>query len=84
MKFGTMTHNWPPTAERPLKFQIFENSRGRQPLSGKSQKSRYLRNALTDLYEIWYSGGGDFEVFRPAAPAGVGGIWHAAGTAALE
>jgi len=24
---------WPPTAERPLKFQIFENSRWRQPPS---------------------------------------------------
>ena len=30
---------WPPTAERPLKFQIFENSRWRQLPSGKSQKS---------------------------------------------
>ena len=29
---------WPRTAERPLKFRIFENSRWRQPPSGKSQK----------------------------------------------
>jgi len=46
---------WPPTAEIQLKFRIFENSRWRQPPSGKSQKSRYLRNGLTDLYEIWYA-----------------------------
>jgi len=46
---------WPHTAERPLKFRIFENSRWRQPPSGKSQKSRYLRKGLTDLNEIWYT-----------------------------
>ena len=44
-----------PTAEMPLKFGIFENSRWRQPPSGKSQKSQCLRNGLTDLYEIWYA-----------------------------
>ena len=44
-----------PTAERPFKFRIFENSRRRQPASGKTQKSRYLRNGLTDLYKIWYA-----------------------------
>ena len=44
-----------PTAERPLKFRIFENSRWRQPPSGKSQKSLYLRKVLTDLYEIKYA-----------------------------
>jgi len=48
--------HWPPTAERPLKFRIFENSTWRQPPSGKSQKSRYLCNGLTDLYEISYAG----------------------------
>jgi len=37
---------WPPKAESPLKFRIFENSRWRQQPSGKSQKSRYLRNGL--------------------------------------
>jgi len=47
--------HWPPTAERSLKFRIFENSRWRQPPSGKSQKSRYIRNGLPDLYEIWYT-----------------------------
>jgi len=46
---------WPPTAEGPLKFRIFEYSRWRQPPSEKSQKSRYLHNGLTDLYEIWYA-----------------------------
>jgi len=46
---------WPLTVERPLKFRIFENSTWQQPPSGKSQKSRYLRNGLTDLYEIWYA-----------------------------
>jgi len=30
---------WPPVAERPLKFQIFENSRWWQPPSEKSQKT---------------------------------------------
>jgi len=25
--------NWPPTADRPLKFRIFENSKWRQPPS---------------------------------------------------
>ena len=38
---------WAPASDRPLKFRIFENSRWRQPPSGKSQKLRYLRNALT-------------------------------------
>ena len=46
---------WPSTAERPLKFWIFENLKWRQPPSGKSQKSWYLRNGLTDHYEIWYA-----------------------------
>ena len=35
---------WPPTTERPLIFRIFEISRWRHAPSGKSQKSRYLRN----------------------------------------
>jgi len=45
----------PHTAGRPLKFRIFENSRWRQPPSGKSQKSRYLRSGLTNLSEISYT-----------------------------
>jgi len=53
MKFGTVTQ----IAERPLKFRIVENLRWRrQPFFKKSQKLRYLRNGLTDLYEIWYDG----------------------------
>ena len=38
----------------PLQFRILENPRWRRPPSWKSQKSRYLRNGLTNLYEIWY------------------------------
>ena len=38
---------WPLTADRQLKFRIFENP--------KSQKSRYLCNGLSDLYKIWYA-----------------------------
>ena len=45
----------PPTAEKPLKFRIFENSGWRHSPFGKSQKSRYLRNGLTDLWEMWYA-----------------------------
>ena len=52
--------------ERLLKFRIFENSRWRQPPSGKLQKSRYLRNGLTDLYEIWYA---DAKIGLLTAPA---------------
>ena len=40
----------PPTADGPLKFWIFKNSRWRQPPSWKSQKSRYLRSGLSDLF----------------------------------
>jgi len=36
--------NCPITADRPLKFRIFENSR-----------CRHLRNGFTHLYEIWYA-----------------------------
>jgi len=58
-RFDDIWHNdvyWSPTAERPFKFRIFENSRWRQPASEKSQKSLYLRNGLTDHYQIWYIG----------------------------
>ena len=44
-----------PYSGKTIKISIFENARWRQPPSGKSQKSRYLRNGLTDLYEIWYA-----------------------------
>jgi len=42
---------WQYVADRPLKFQIFENPRCRRPQCGKSQKSH---NGLTDVYESWY------------------------------
>jgi len=44
---------WPPTADLPLKFQIFKIQNGGRRYLEKSQKSRYLRNGLTDLYKIW-------------------------------
>jgi len=43
-----------PLSAPTVKIRIFENPRWRRPPSWKSQKSRYLRNGLTDLYEIWY------------------------------
>jgi len=44
---------WTRTADVPLKFRIFEIQDGGGRYLEKSQKSRYLRNGLTDLYEIW-------------------------------
>jgi len=46
--------HWPPTGDRPLKFQLFKNPRWRPLTSRKSQKSRYLSNGLTDLHAIWH------------------------------
>ena len=46
---------WTLAADQPLKFRIFENPRWWRPPSGKITKSRYFRNGLTDLYEIWYA-----------------------------
>ena len=34
---------------------FFENPTWRRPPCWKSQKSRYLHNGLTNLYEIWYA-----------------------------
>jgi len=56
MKFGMFCAIWPHTADRPLKFWLFENSKCRRPPFSKYQKSGYLRNGLTDIYEIWYDG----------------------------
>ena len=53
-RFGWNLARW-RTVAPPLKFWIFENPRWRRPPSWKSQKSRYLRNGLTDLYDIWYA-----------------------------
>jgi len=44
---------WALATDQTFKFWIFENPTWRRPPSWKSQKSRYLRNGLTDLYEIW-------------------------------
>jgi len=46
---------WPHTAEMSLKFRIFKIQDGGGRHLEKSQKSRYLRNGLTDLYKIWYA-----------------------------
>jgi len=41
-----------PTADRPLKFRIFENQDG----GGRHlENHKNLRNGLTDPYEIWYA-----------------------------
>jgi len=42
----------PQQGDRPLKFRIFKIQDGGGHHLEKSQKSRYLRNSLTDLYEI--------------------------------
>jgi len=44
---------WPLTGDLPLKYRNFENQDGGGRHLEKSQKLRYLRNGLTDLYEIW-------------------------------
>ena len=54
MKFGSDAH-WPLTSDLPLKCRIFEYLKWRQPPSWKSHKLRYLRNGLTDRYEILYA-----------------------------
>ena len=46
---------WPLTADLPLKCGIFESPKWRRPPSEKSQKLRYLRNGLTDLYKTWFA-----------------------------
>jgi len=51
--------HWPLTADLLLKFYFFlflkiQDGGGRH--HEKSQTLRYLRNCLTDLYEIWYGG----------------------------
>jgi len=44
---------WTLAPDQPLKFRNFEIQDGGGRHLEKSQKSRYLRNDLTDLYEIW-------------------------------
>ena len=51
--FDEIWHNdayRPRTAERPLKFRIFENSRWRQPPSGKSQKNRDISATVWPIF----------------------------------
>ena len=40
----------PDTADRPQKFQIFENSRWRQSPSGKSQKNRNISTTVWPIF----------------------------------
>ena len=51
MKFGIVTQ----IAPLSLKFRIFQKPRWWRRPSWKSQKSRYLLNSMTDLYEIWHA-----------------------------
>jgi len=53
MKFGTMTQIGLYSG-KVVKISNFIQDGGGRHLE-KSQKSRYLRNGLTDLYKIWYS-----------------------------
>ena len=44
--------HWPLTADRPLKFRIFENPRWRRPPSWKLQKSRWFERSLRNF--VWW------------------------------
>jgi len=56
MKFSKVTHigPWHRINRKNLEFLKIQDGGGRHP-EKKSQKSRCLRNGLTDLYEIWYA-----------------------------
>jgi len=48
--------HWPLPADQSLKFRILKIQHGGGRHLEKSQKkSRYLRNGLTDLHEIWHA-----------------------------
>jgi len=53
MKFGTMTHIGP--WQWIWNFEFLKPKITAAAILKKSQKSWYLRNGLTDLYEIWYA-----------------------------
>jgi len=55
MKFSMMTHigPWHRMNRKNFEFLKIQDGGGRH--LEKSQKSRYLCNGLTDLYEIWYA-----------------------------
>ena len=55
MKFGTVTYIGPLQHTPTVKITNLWNPRWPWPLSWKPQKSRYLYNSFTDLYEIWYN-----------------------------
>jgi len=47
--------HWPPTAEIPSKFPIFEKFKMAAAAIWKITKIAISPNGLTDLYEIWYA-----------------------------
>jgi len=50
-----MAHVEPWQRINHLNFEYLKIQDGGGCYLEKSQKSRYLRNGLTDLYEIWYA-----------------------------
>ena len=54
MKFGTVTHTGPLQGIVRKNYEFLKSNMAAADI-WKSQKSRYLRNGLTDLYEIWYA-----------------------------
>ena len=55
MRFGTVTHIGLLQRIYRKNFEFLKIQDGGGRHLAKSQKSRYLRNGLTDLYEIWYA-----------------------------
>jgi len=55
MKFGVMTHIGPWQRIKRKNFEFLKIQHGGGRHLEKSQKSRYLRNGLTDLHENWYA-----------------------------
>jgi len=54
MRFGTVTHIGPLQHIYHKNFEFLKIQDGGGRHLEKSQKSRHLRNSLTDIYEIWY------------------------------
>jgi len=55
MKFGTVTHIGLLQRIYRSNFAFLKIQNGGGRHLEKSQKSRYLRNGMTDLYKIWYA-----------------------------
>jgi len=55
MKFGVLAHVGPYQRINRLNFEFLKIQDGGDRHLKKSQKSLYLSNGLTDLYEIWYA-----------------------------